>query len=246
MAVTRCSPGSAAAAPSSPPCGPRTLWAVSSPPRGAPHCGTAAGWAALRPPPADPTSSPWTDPMGGRGGNGVGAPQPRAAQRRLWGPTALRSRFCFPSMGAVMGSAGLPLFVGRGVRFVFFGVCAPHPPPPHTWGAQGWGSPRPQLWVQIPLYGAALPPHRLLETPFPPFASLLYREPTELYFQPRLFFQSRRRPTACGAAVGPRGRDGIVRRSRWGRCLSHKPAFISRPYSLPYRKPYSTAPAATA
>ena len=148
VAVTRCSPGSAAAAPSSPPCGPRTLWAVSSPPRGAPHCGTAAGWAALRPPPADPTSSPWTDPMGGRGGgNGVGAPQPRAAQRRLWGPPALRSRFCFPSMGAVMGSAGLPLFVGRGVRFVFFGVCAPHPPPPHTWGAQGWGSPRPQAEV---------------------------------------------------------------------------------------------------
>ena len=66
VAMTRCSPGSAAAAPSSPPCGPRTLWAVSSPPRGAPHCGTAAGWAALRPPPQTPPN-----PHGHPGGVGA-------------------------------------------------------------------------------------------------------------------------------------------------------------------------------
>ena len=199
-------------------------------------------------------------------------PHPTRGGRRAGGPPALRLRFevgvshslgsephiPHPPPNPIHGGRGVggPPLSGRGLRLAFlilrgqyWGRCwglSPTSPPSHPRGAQGWGSPRPQLWVPIPLYGAALPPHRLLETPFPPFASLLYREPTELYFQPRLFFQSRRRPTACGAAVGPRGRDGIVRRSRWGRCVSHKPAFISRPYGLPYRKPYSTAPAATA
>ena len=183
VAMTRCSPGSAAAAPSSPPCGPRTLWAVSSPPRGAPHCGTAAGWAALRPPPADPTSSPWTDPMGGRGGEWGRCPTaPRSAAPSLGSPRP-QVEVLFPIYGGGNGVCGAPPFCGSGGPFrVLWGLCPTSAPTPHVGGA-GLGVPPPSgrglrlafliLWglsptspipPQIPSMGGAglgVPPSRV-------------------------------------------------------------------------------------